>query len=63
MNYFIFTCELTLPQYWFSNMVLSLGSFSFNQLITHQFIHSSIDHIKSNILNKLINFSILLSHK
>lgn len=49
MNFFIFNCELLLPSQIIQPLLMSLGSFSFDKLITHQFIHASTEHLRNNM--------------
>lgn len=49
MNFIIFVCEFFISTQLFNSMIVSLDTLSLNRLLTHQFIHASITHLKNNM--------------
>ncbi len=54
MNFVIFLCELFLSQQFINSMVVSLDTLSLSRLLTHQFIHAGITHLKNNMATLLL---------
>jgi hypothetical protein len=54
MNFIIFVCEFFISTQFFNSMIVSLDTLSLSRLLTHQFIHASITHLKNNMVTLLL---------
>ncbi len=54
MNFIIFVCEFFISTQLFNSMIVSLDTLSLNRLLTHQFIHAGITHLKNNMATLLL---------
>jgi membrane associated rhomboid family serine protease len=54
MNFIIFVCEFFLSTQIINGMVVSLDTLSLSRLLTHQFIHVGITHLKNNMATLLL---------